>query len=380
MNILPRFVLLSFLLILTSIAKGEEIPELDASQKIKAAVFEEIDNDLFPGVVVIVGRKDSILFHDAYGDSEISPSKTPMKKDSIFDLASITKVVATGTAAAICLDRRKLKLSDLARDSLPGMNGKNTEKITIEHLGTHTSGIANPVYFRKAQGEEMLNLIKTSPSIYSVGSRYKYSDTNAILLGLIVEEQTGSGLGGFCEKEIFKPLGMLNTKFGPLKASPQIVPTSIDVKGTRAVGVINDEQGRFANRPVGNAGLFSTATDLGIFCQLMLGKGKRKDVRIISENMFTEITKNRLGSKLSPRGFCWRVYEGSSHKLEKMTDRSFGHTGWTGQSMWIDVEKNLFVIVLTNRTIPKRVYGKKSSQQYHARKRIGDALLQNLIP
>ena len=347
---------------------------------IHTAVHKEIDAGLFPGVVVLVGKPGEVLFHEAYGHSYVVPKKIKMKKDDLFDLASITKVVATGTAVGVCIDEGRLKFDDLVKEKLAGMTGIGVDGMTIDQLGTHTSGFSNFAYFRTTHGEAMLGLITKSSPVRKPGVAYQYSDTNAILLSLIVEEATEKSFGKFCEQKIFKPLGMKNTRFGPLKKSERIVPTSLDTKGTIAIGVINDEQARFAKRPVGNAGLFSNAADLAIFCEMMLGKGFHagKKVRILSETTHAEFTKNRLQPPFPGRGFCWKMFKESSHKLNRMSATSYGHTGWTGQSIWLDPEKQLFVIVLTNRTHPKRIYGKVKTKQYRARKRIGDAVLDAL--
>lgn len=340
---------------------------------IAQAVQQEIEAGLFPGAVVLVGRPGKVLYKEAFGYAQIVPDKVKMQTDHLFDLASVTKVVATGTAFGICVDQGRLRLDTPIAQALPRLSGHGIESITVTHLATHTSGFDNAKYWQRAQGEAMLELMLGASPQWKPGSRYYYSCLNMILLGRIVERASGQGLDAFCQARIFGPLGMRNTTFGPLRSSPRVVPS-----GARQIGQIEDEQARVAGRPVGNAGLFSTAGDLARFCDMMLGEGRLGDVRILSQETHRHMTRNQLAPRLPPRGLAWDMDLHALHRPKRLSDKAYGHSGHTGQSLWIDPEKRVYLIVLTNRNHPKWGDGAKKTQQYRARARIGDAALRLL--
>ena len=349
-----------------------EVPATQTEQ-IEQAVQTELDAGLFPGTVVLVGRPGKVLYHEAFGHARLVPDKLEMRKDSIFGLASITKVVATGTAFGVCVDESLLDFDMPIGKALPELSSKGIERIAVEHLATHTSGLSNVKYHVRARGEEMLKLMLTTSPQCEAGTRYSYSCLNMILMGRMVERATGQRLDSFCRERIFEPLGMRDTAFGPLEPSPQVVPS-----GAPGIGQIEDGQARVAGRPVGNAGLFSTAADLARFCEMLLGEGQLGDVRILSKRSHARMTHNLLAAPLPARGFCWDMDLRTSHRPKRLSDRAYGHSGHTGQSIWIDPEKMVYVIVLTNRNHPKMVGGARKVEQYRARGRIADAALESL--
>lgn len=345
----------------------------DASIPISRAVQQEIDAGLFPGAVVLVGRPGKVLYEEAFGHARIVPDKVKMSKDHIFDLASVTKVVATCTAYGICVDDGRLRFDMPIAQALPGVCGSGTGSITVTHLATHTSGFNNAKYNERAQGEAMLERMLGAVPEWKPGSHYCYSCLNMIYLGRMVEKAAGQRLDAFCQARIFQPLGMADTSFGPLRPSPRVVPT-----GAPEAGQIEDLQARVAGRPVGNAGLFSTAGDLARFCEMMLGEGRLGDVRVLSRASHNWMTRNQLAPPLPARGFGWELDAQSLHRPTRLSEKAYGHSGHTGQSIWIDPEKQVYVIVLTNRNHPQMVGGERKNQQYQARARIGDATLQAL--
>ena len=343
------------------------------TEQIEQAVQKEIDAGLFPGAVVLVGQPGMVVYHEAFGYARVVPDKVKMRKDSILGLASITKVVATGTAFGVCVDEGLLDFDMPIRKALPELAGKGIERITVRHLATHTSGFSNAKYHDRAHGEEMLKLMLTASPQWEPGTRYQYSCLNMILMGLMVERAAGERLDRFCREKIFQPLGTRDTAFGPLEPSLRVVPS-----GAPGIGQIEDTQARVAKRPVGNAGLFSTASDLACFCQMMLGEGQLGDVRILSERSHAKMTRNLLAAPLPARTFCWDMDLRTSHRPKRLSEKAYGHSGHTGQSIWIDPEKQVYVIVLTNRNHPKMVGGARKLQQYRARGRIADAALESL--
>lgn len=345
----------------------------ERSEQTERAVQTEIDAGLFPGAVVLVGRPGKVLYHEAFGHARVVPDRVKMRKDSIFGLASVTKVVATGTAFGVCMDEGLLDFDVPIRDALPELTGKGIEKIAVRHLATHTSGFSNAKYHDRAHGEETLKLMLTASPQCEAGTRYRYSCLNMILMGLMVERAAGVRLDRFCREKIFQPLGMRDTAFGPLEPSPRVVPS-----GAPGIGQIEDTQARVAGRPVGNAGLFSTAADLARFCEMMLGEGKLGEMRVLSRGTHERMTRNLLAHALPARGFCWDMDLRTSHRPKRLSEKAYGHSGHTGQSIWIDPEKEVYVIVLTNRNHPKIVGGARKVEQYRARGRIGDAALESL--
>ncbi len=339
-------------------------------QRIRLAVNKELDAGWFPGAVVLVGRPGEILYHAAFGYACVTPAKVEMRKDSIFGLASVTKPVATGTAYAICVDEGLLSFDQTIDQVLPGLSGDGIEGITVRQWATHTSGFPDTKYHRKAQGDAMLKLILGASPRWKPGSHYQYSCLNLIMMGLAVEEAIGKRLDVFCEQRIFQPLGMVNTAFGPLKPSERVVPS-----GNPVIGAIEDEQAQLAKRPIGNAGLFSTAADLSRFCEMMLGQGERAGVRILSKSAHRELTRNLLPKTMAAHAFCWDMDPESSHRPARLSKKSYGHSGHTGQSLWIDPVNEVYLVVLTNRNHPEFVRGERKLEQYRARARIGDAAL-----
>lgn len=373
--------LLSFLLLVMVVAPvapsfGEEKVPADApvrppAERIARAVEQEIEAGLFPGSVVLVGRPGKVLYHGAFGRAQVVPEEVAMRADSIFGLASVTKVVATATAFGICVDEGLLDFEMPIRDALPELRGRGIETIVVRHMATHTSGFDNVKYHDRAQGEEMLDLMLGASPQWTVGSRYCYSCLNMILMGRMVERASRKPLDVFCHERIFEPLGMHDTAFGPLEPSPRVVPS-----GAPALGQIEDGQARLAGRPVGNAGLFSTASDLARFCQMMLGQGRLGNTVVLSTSTHGKITHNLLAPPLPARGFGWDMDQDAPHRPGRLSPSAYGHSGHTGQSVWIDPEKQVYVIVLTNRNHPKMVGGERMREQYRARGRIGDAALE----
>lgn len=299
------------------------------------------------GAAILAGTLENVLLHEAFGHARVEPEKVPMRNDSVFDLASVTKVAATATACAVCVDKRLINLDRPLREYLPEMSGEGVEQVTLRQLGAHTSGFDNSKFSPHHRGDEMIRAMLAATPRREPGSRYEYSCLNFILLGLVVEKVSGKSLAEFCRECIFQPLGMNDTRFGPVPDSPRLVGNSV-----KELGQISDGQARLAGRPVGNAGLFSTAPDLARFCRVMLGGGQADGTRILSEAVLRDTTR-RSPAAASARGFGWDLEPAG--RPEGLSNATYYHTGWTGQSMWIDPEAGRYVIVLSNRDHPKSV-------------------------
>lgn len=334
------------------------------------AVHREIEAGLFPGAVVMLGRPGSVLCHEAFGWARTSPNRVAMRRDTVFDIASVSKVVATATAAAICADEGLLELDAPVAAYLPSFRALGAEAVSVRQLGTHTAGLDNRK-FQHLAGEEMLEAIQAVPLAWEPDSVMEYSCLGFILLGLVVEAVAGRPLGEYCRERIFAPLGMVDTQFGPPRDLSRLAASE-----RATLGEISDGQARVAGRAVGNAGVFSTAPDLARFAEMMLGRGEREGVRVLSEGMHRRVTDRLTAPHLPARGFGWdlRPAEESPARGSLLSARAYGHTGWTGQSLWIDPKRELYVVVLTNRTHP--ICQDNHEAAAMSRARITDALVE----
>jgi len=336
------------------------------------AVQREIEAGHFPGAVVMLGRPGAVLYHEAFGFARTIPDHVPMTPGTLFDLASVTKVVATATAAAICMDDGLLELDAPVAAYLPGFDAPGAEAVSVRQLGTHTGGLDNRKFDHLA-GEEMLEAIRSVPLAWEPDDAMEYSCLGFILLGLAVEAVTGQPLGEYCRQRIFGPLGMSDTQFGPPKDLSRLAASERET-----LGEISDGQARGAGRAVGNAGVFSIAADLARFAEMMLGRGRCDGVRVLSEEIHGRITRRLTPPHLPARGFGWdlRPPEESPARGALLSAGAHGHTGWTGQSLWIDPERELYAIVLTNRTHPFCQDNHEAAAM--ARARITDAMIEAL--
>jgi CubicO group peptidase (beta-lactamase class C family) len=338
----------------------------------RVAIRTEIEAGLFPGAVVMLGTGDDILFHEAQGDAQVRPVSVAMQTDSIFDLASVTKAVATATAIGILVDDGLLEFDQSLAESLPAHRGRGAGRITLRHLGAHVSGLReNPRLMTSGTGDEFFAGVLTQQPSWEPGVKFEYACKNCITLSTIVERVSESHFDVFCQRRIFDPLKMRETCFHRVPASPRVVGTFGEL------GLDHNEDGQAAGRGIGNAGLFSTAGDLARFCQMMLGRGQRGEVRILSEATWTELVTPRFDN--SPHAFLWQTGTNLAHRPLGLTQSAFGHSGWTGQSVWIDPQQGLFLLVLTNRVHPERIEtsSAQGKEQVRARARIGAALLQS---
>ncbi len=317
------------------------------SESLAQIVTAGIEDGYCKGAVVLVGTPEEVLLHEAFGHARVEPEQVAMRKDSCFDLASVTKVAATATACAVCVDKGLIDLDRPLREYLPDISGKGIEQVTLRQMGAHTSGLDNRKFTPQYRGDAMIRAMLAAAPCREPGSRYEYSCLNFILLGLVVEKVSGKPLDAFCQEHVFRPLGMNDTRFGPVPDSLRLVGNSVQQPGQ-----ISDEQARLAGRPVGNAGLFSTAPDLARFCRMMLHNGQAGDRRILSDTVIADMTR-RSPAAVSARGFGWDLEAAGRPKA--LSDATYYHTGWTGQSMWIDPGSKRYVIVLTNRDHPRPI-------------------------
>lgn len=356
------------------IARPESVAVSSAGlARMDALIAEDIANKRLPGAVVLVGRKGQIVWRKAYGNRALEPSREAMTADTIFDLASLTKIVATATSIMILVERGKLRLADPLSLYIPELKGEGRDRITIEQLLTHVSGYAPDFDLRErwtGYDEAIKRLIK-EPLRNPPGTRFSYSDIGFIALGEVVARVSGMPLDQFAQKNIFGPLHMTDTGFRPRPAlRARIAPTekrrgqmsylgdSSENAGAEGEvwlrGEVHDPTSYRMNGVAGHAGLFSTANDLAIYCQMILNGGTYGGVRILSPLTVAEMTRPRVVSASGgTRGLGWDMNTSfSTNRGDLFPLGSFGHTGFTGTSIWIDPASEMFLIFLSNRVHP----------------------------
>ncbi|PWT94106.1 MAG: hypothetical protein C5B55_03240 [Blastocatellia bacterium] len=357
-----------------SLSKPESV-SLSSSRlaQMNSVIDEAIQAKRLPGAVVLVSRQGRIVWQKAYGARATEPAREPMTTDTIFDLASLTKIVATSTSIMILVERGKVRLSDPISDYIPELKGEGRERITIEQLLTHRSGYPPDFDLRErwtGYEEAIKHLIK-EPLRNPPGSRFVYSDINFIALGEVVHRVSGKTLDQFARENIFVPLGMSDTGFNPQPAlRNRIAPTekrkgqlgylgdSAGDVGTEGEvwlrGAVHDPTAYRMNGVAGHAGLFSTVHDLAIYCQMILNGGQYRGVRILSPLTIAEMTRPRVVSNNGgTRGLGWDMNTSySTNRGDIFPLGSFGHTGFTGTSIWIDPASEMFVVFLSNRVHP----------------------------
>jgi uncharacterized protein YbbC (DUF1343 family)/CubicO group peptidase (beta-lactamase class C family) len=333
----------------------------------------EILKKQLPGAVVVVGRQGKIVWRRAYGNRALDPGQEPMTADTIFDLASLTKVVATATSMMILVERGLVRLGDPVANYIPAFAAMGKRNITVEQLLIHRSGLIadNDIKDYEQGPEKALENIWRLAPLAEAGSKFIYSDVNYIVLAEIVRRVSGKPIDEFAEENIFRPLGMKETAYTPLKrlgkrVQTRIAPTERRGAGTSGAesqadwmrGEVHDPRAYLLGGAAGHAGLFSTADDLAIYCQMILNGGQYHGARILSPLAVSRMTEARVAAGGSTdgilRGIGWDISSGySANRGDLFPIGSFGHTGFTGTSIWIDPSSETFVIFLSNRVHPK---------------------------
>lgn len=318
-----------------------------------------------PGAVVLVGSKDKIYYKKAFGYSWLIPQKIKMTTNTIFDLASITKPVATATSIMILVERGLISLEDEVRKYIPefspfiDVNGTEYHA-KIYHLLTHTSGLpdyTNADSIKARYGfpapDGTIETISKMKKFAPPGKEFKYSCLGFITLAEIIKRVTGKTIAKFASEEIFHPLGMTKTTFNPKgELLERCAPTEIR-EGKVLCGFVHDPLAGVQGGVSGNAGLFSTADDLAIFAQMMLNKGIYKGKRILSPKTVELMTTVYPKVEFAKRGLGWDINSAYDHQRGDIFEiGSYGHTGFTGTSIHISPKENVFTIILTNRVHP----------------------------
>jgi CubicO group peptidase (beta-lactamase class C family) len=330
-------------------------------------IAEALERKDFPGAVLLVTREGKSVYRKAFGGSQWLLEPKPMSVDMIFDLASVTKPVATATSVMILVERGKVRLWDKVKEFVPGFAAYIQEKgipgddARLWHLLTHTSGLppyTDPKEAEKKLGspcstDDLVKLIAEIPKESLPGKEFRYSCLNYITLAYIVKKVTGQTIAEFSAENIFRPLGMGRTFYNPPAEFIDLcVPTQI-IDGRPLRGIVHDPLARLQGGVSGNAGLFSTADDLAVFAQMMLNGGEWKGVRVLSPLAVERMTEIFPKVAEAGRGLGWDLTSDyGTVRGDLFGTGSYGHSGYTGTSVWIDPETKTAVVFLTNRVHP----------------------------
>ena len=360
------------------VAGPEEVGfRADGLAGVDSVMERAVAEKAFPGGVVAVGKDGALVHLRAFGHLSYDADAAEARPDTIYDLASLTKIVVTTTAAMILVDEGRLDLSRPVSAFLPRFRGPGKEKVTVESLLTHSSGLDwwAPLYQDTKGKQAYLEKVQAMDLVYPPGTKSLYSDLGLILLGEVLERVAGEPLDAFAEKRILGPLGMKDTRYRPgPDLLPRIAPTEKDPwRGRVLRGEVHDENAFAMGGVAPHAGLFGTAPDLARFAQMMLNGGVLEHQRIVGRPVVERFTR-RAGIPGSSRALGWDTPDANSSAGDRLSPRSFGHTGFTGTSMWIDPERNMFIILLSNRVHPTR----ENNAIRGVRRAVADAVVAGL--
>ncbi|MEA2076515.1 MAG: serine hydrolase [Candidatus Marinimicrobia bacterium] len=357
-------VLLIFLILLSS-CERKDIKTVDTI--IQSAIEERV----FPGAVLLVGNSDNILYQKAYGNFTYAKDSKKVEINSIFDMASLTKVFATGMSIMKCIDSGLVDPETPVVKYLPDFDNHGKDIIKVKHLLMHNSGL--PAYVKAGKtADETLDIVMNIEMVKEPDD-YKYSCLNFITLMRVVESATGMKMWEFYKETYTDPMNMERTMFSPDEEMKEYcLPTIGDSTGISILlqSEVHDPLALSLEGYSGNAGLFSIAPDLAKFCQMMLNKGKYNGHRYVSEKTIKPFITLQAGT----RAYAWGMNNYRSSAGDKLSETAIGHTGYTGTCAWIDHEKDIFIVFLTNRVYPQ---DKKAVTP--VRRKVNDAVVEAVL-
>jgi CubicO group peptidase (beta-lactamase class C family) len=336
-------------------ARAQSFAEIDA------AVQDGIRRGIYPGAVVVIGRRDSLMYARGYGHFTWSTgSPVPDPDSTLWDVASITKVVSTASIAMRLVDRGRLELDAPVRRYLPRFAGGLKNDVTVRMLLDHTSGLKSYVpFYVKARGSRAraIDLLYAQPLVRTPGDSAEYSDLNALFLGLIEEKLGGQPLDRLAKREVFDPLGLSQTMYKPSSRMKRRIAPSGIWRGQPVPGDVNDQNAVAMGGVAGHAGVFSTGMDLARYAQVWLRSGMGPNGQWVSPQTVQRflVKGTRSGSRL----LGWDTPEAKPDEPSVfgslVSDASYGHTGFTGTELWVDPARDLFLVFLTNRVFDPRI-------------------------
>lgn len=359
MKSLIRALLVIFSALPVNATTGRAQAPAQAYDELDRVVRQGIRQGIYPGAVVVIGRRDSIVYARGYGHFTWKPSSpVPTPDSTVWDIASITKVVGTASAAMRLVDSGRLILDAPVGRYLPRFSGGAKDRVTVRMLLDHTSGLRSyaPLFKQARTREGAINVLYGEPVVRPPGESPVYSDLNAIVLGLVIESASGMPLEQFVAREVFAPLGMEQTTFRPSPAvSRRTVPTAL-WRGHPIQGRVNDPNADVLGGAAGHAGIFSTGMDLARFAQAWLRNGVGPKGQWVTPA--TIRTFLQRGATSGPRLLGWDTAEHGGKEPSVfgnlISEAGYGHTGFTGTEIWIDPARDLFLVFLTNRTFDPR--------------------------
>ncbi len=352
-KVLPTLFVFALSAALPNVAR--ETPLYDS---VRATLDRAVADSAFPGAMVIVGTHDKILAKYGAGHLDWGPEPSPVPNErTMWDMASLTKVIALTSSMMQLVEQHKVALDAPVQRYLPEWTGPNKGKVTVRHLLTHSSGLPawRPLYKEAGDADAAMRLAYATPLDTLPGIRMVYSDIGGILMGEIVRAVTGERIDEYFSKHIAVPLKLHDTMFlPPATRLPFIAPTEIDPWRQRHLrGEVHDENAAMLGGVSGHAGLFSSARDLARIAQLYLNHGTLDGVRIWKPATIVQFTTVQ-DSTFSNRALGWETPTGTNSAGHLMKRPAFGHTGFTGTSIWIDPAHDVFIVLLTNRVNPTR--------------------------
>jgi CubicO group peptidase (beta-lactamase class C family) len=385
--VIRRFLAVTSALLIAKCAHRPPVPPITAQPESYGRFDPVVDylrsqvDSAFPGAVVAVGYRDSVVLIAAVGHYGANDPR-PVTTQTIYDLASLTKVIGLTTAAMMLVDSGRLDLDAPVQRYVPAFQGASKERVLIRHLLTHSSGMPawRPLYAESKTRDEALALVDTTALLRQPGDTFIYSDLGAMVLTQTVETITGRRLNEFLDAELFGRLGMTSTRFlPPASWRSRIAPTENDTVFRHRLlwGEVHDENAGRLGGVSGHAGLFSTAPDLARFAVWLLQtrKGGLTAPKLSSDLVQRFTTRQNIPPG-SSRALGWDTPSDNSSAGTKMGPNAFGHTGFTGTSIWLDPDRDLFIILLTNRVNPTRT----NTRIFQVRRRVADLVNDALTP
>lgn len=319
------------------------------------SVERAIRRGSFPGAAIAIGRRDQVVVEEGVGHLDWYAGSAPVDPDlTVYDLASLTKVVATTTAVMLLYEDGKIGLDTPVRTYLPAFSGGSKDHVTIRHLLTHTSGLPAGASIRAATPEESLARAIATPLVRAPGSRVVYSDIGFIVLAAAAEKAAGEPLYRLLDRRVFGPLQMRSTTFLPGEWCERCAPTMQRRDGSFHRGIVHDPLAQQLGGIAGHAGLFSTAHDLARFAAMLASGGELNGVRVLKEETLRLFTRRQPGADTRALGWDTPDPRGAGAAGQEMSPSSFGHTGFTGTSLWVDPVRGTWTVLLSNRTFEPR--------------------------
>ena len=342
----------------------------------KAVLDRGLRDSAFPGAIAVVGRANGVIAQYAVGHLDWAAGSPAPDEHTMWDMASLTKVVGTTSALMQLVDAGKIDLDAPVQKYLPDWTGRNKEKVLVRHLSTHTSG--EPAFKPYDQithdPDSLAKLMFATPLDTVPGAKMVYSDIGAYVLGRIIEQVSGQSLDQYLHDHVFEPAGMHETMFRPPFALfPRIAPTEYDsTQRHRLVrGMVHDERAYYLGGVSAHAGLFSSAHDVTRFVRMLLQKGAIDGKRVLPAAAIESFTKRQVAD----RALGWQKPDGSNSAGHRMPEQAFGHTGFTGTSIWVDPKDDVFIVLLTNRVNPTRA----NNRVGRVRTQLADAVMSVIL-